>query len=160
MVLYIYILQIGNPLLELNNDLNSMDDYSWSHGLISDDVYELLTKVCNSSQIFRGRFIADSLSPACKSVLSQRSKEMKNTVDFYNVLGNDHCIEGHSQMATLYEPQRSRIQALLTLSLHSQPDALGDHHDQVNFTHVHVCLIIASSHLKCKISLRSYTNLQ
>ena len=48
-----FVLQIGNPLLEITVNLNSRDEYYWSHGLISDAVYELLTKDCNASQIWR-----------------------------------------------------------------------------------------------------------
>jgi serine carboxypeptidase-like clade 2 len=121
-------LQIGNPLLEFNTDFNSVDEYYWSHGLISDGVYELLTKFCNGSQILRGS-IRGFLSPACIFVTIQLQKELSNTVDMYNVIGNDHCPENQSQMVALYEPLSSRIQALL--SPHSQPNALGE---QVKFT--------------------------
>lgn len=123
------LLQIGNPLLEFNTDFNSVDEYYWSHGLISDGVYELLTKVCNGSEILRAAITREFLSPACTFVLLQRQKELNNTVNVYNVIGNDHCLEKQSQMAALYEPLSSRIQALL--SPHSQPNALGE---QVKFT--------------------------
>lgn len=123
------LLQIGNPLLEFNTDFNSVDEYYWSHGLISDGVYELLTKVCNGSEILRAAITREFLSPACTFVFLQRQKELNNTVNVYNVIGNDHCLENQSQMAALYEPLSSRIQALL--SPHSQPNALGE---QVKFT--------------------------
>ena len=121
-------MQIGNPLLEFNTDFNSVDEYYWSHGLISDGVFELLTKVCNGSEILRGN-IREFLSPACIFVAIQLQKELSNTVDMYNVIGNDHCLEKQSQMAALYGPLSSRIQALL--SLPSQPNALDE---QVKFT--------------------------
>ncbi|GLT71305.1 hypothetical protein SLA2020_433360 [Shorea laevis] len=114
---------IGNPLLEFNTDFNSVDEYYWSHGLISDGVYELLTQVCNRSEIIRGNR-RNSLSPACFFVAIQLQKELENSVDVYNVIGNDHCLENQSQMASLYQPLSSRIQALLPL--HSQPNALGE----------------------------------
>jgi serine carboxypeptidase-like clade 2 len=122
-------LQIGNPLLEFNTDFNSVDEYYWSHGLISDGVYELLTKVCNGSEILRGN-IGGFLSPACIFVAIQLQKELSNTVNMYNVIGNDHCLDNQSQMVALYEPLSSRIQA--SLSPHSQQNALGD--KQVKFT--------------------------
>ncbi|GLT71297.1 hypothetical protein SLA2020_433280 [Shorea laevis] len=112
---------IGNPLLEFNTDFNSVDEYYWSHGLISDGVYELLTQVCNGSEMSRG-VIRNSLSRACIFVAIELQKELENSVDMYNVIGNDHCLENQSQ--TLYQPLRSRIQALLPL--HSQPNALGE----------------------------------
>uniref|UniRef100_A0A2N9HD24 Uncharacterized protein n=1 Tax=Fagus sylvatica TaxID=28930 RepID=A0A2N9HD24_FAGSY len=46
-------ISIGNGLLDFSTDFNAGDEYYWSHGLISDVVYQLLTKVCNGSELMR-----------------------------------------------------------------------------------------------------------
>ena len=40
-----FVLQIGNPLQEFAVNLNSRDEYYWSHGLISDVVYEFSLRI-------------------------------------------------------------------------------------------------------------------
>ncbi|KAF2308114.1 hypothetical protein GH714_035376 [Hevea brasiliensis] len=63
---------IGNPLLEYNTDLNSEGDYYWSHTFISDAAYELISSVCNTSQLWRER-MRGSLSAACRAERCARS---------------------------------------------------------------------------------------
>ena len=122
-------MQIGNPLLDYINDLNSEDGYYWSHGLIFDFVYELLTKVCNSSKLFR-EYTEGSMSLACAFVNTQVSNALIDYIDQYNVIG-DVCLSSvQSQIDMLYHPIRSRLQILS--SLHSKSDALSQ---QVKFTH-------------------------
>ncbi|GMY19410.1 serine carboxypeptidase-like 45, partial [Fagus crenata] len=109
----------GNPLLDYINDFNSQDGYYWSHGLISDFVYELLTKVCNSSKLFREN-IEGSMSPACAFVNTQVSNALIDYIDQDNVIG-DVCLSSvQSQINMLYHPIRSRLQTLS--SLHSKSD--------------------------------------
>ncbi|GMY20328.1 serine carboxypeptidase-like 45 [Fagus crenata] len=113
---------IGNPLLEFAVNLNSRDEYYWSHGLISDVVYELLTKDCNASQIWRSA-IRGFQSRACTFVMSQLEKELSNFIDPYNVIG-DVCLSySQTQMDMLYQPLNSRFQTFS--SLHSQSDVLS-----------------------------------
>lgn len=92
-------LQIGNPLLEFNTDFNSRAEFFWSHGLISDDTYEIFTTVCNYSQI-RRQYQSGSLSLPCSAVNSQVSREVSKYVDAYDVT-LDVClssIESQSQV--------------------------------------------------------------
>ncbi|KAK7844868.1 serine carboxypeptidase-like 45 [Quercus suber] len=124
---------IGNPLLEFAVDFNSPDEYYWSHGLISDGVYALLTKSCNSSQIMRGA-IRGFLSSTCTSVYIELAKELTDYIDRYNVIG-DVCLSSiQSQMDMLYQPLRSRFQYLT--SLNSESDALSQ---QESIKEVDVC---------------------
>ncbi|XP_030927225.1 serine carboxypeptidase-like 45 [Quercus lobata] len=124
---------IGNPLLEFAVDFNSPDQYYWSHGLISDGVYELLTKSCNSSQIMRGA-IRGFLSSTCTSVYTELAKELTDFIDRYNVIG-DVCLSSiQSQMDMLYQPLRSRFQYLT--SFNSESDALSQ---QESIKEVDVC---------------------
>ena len=132
-----FIMQIGNPLLEFAVDFNSPDEYYWSHGLISDGVYELLTKSCNSSQIMRGA-IKGFLSSTCTSVYTELAKELTDFIDRYNVIG-DVCLSSiQSQMDMLYQPLRSRFQYLT--SLNSESDALSQ---QVKF------IYLVKTHVMC-----------
>ncbi|KAH8506724.1 hypothetical protein H0E87_013502 [Populus deltoides] len=90
---------IGNPLLEFNTDFNSRAEFFWSHGLISDDTYEIFTTVCNYSQI-RRQYQSGSLSLPCSAVNSQVSREVSKYVDAYDVT-LDVClssIESQSQV--------------------------------------------------------------
>ncbi|KAF5480528.1 hypothetical protein F2P56_001270 [Juglans regia] len=112
---------IGNPLLEFATDFNAPDEYYWSHGLISDAVYSLLRKYCNSSQIIR-EAINGFLSPACAAVYTQRSRELSRSIDTYYVIG-DVCVQapGQSQVEALYHPLKSRFETLSYF--HSLSDA-------------------------------------
>ena len=98
------ILQIGNPLLDFTIDLTWPYEYYWSHGLISDDIYQLVTKVCNgSAQIMRGIINQEgSDESACIAVLL-RIKQLTDTTDPFDVTG-DICLSPvKSQMDMLYK---------------------------------------------------------
>ncbi|KAF7148356.1 hypothetical protein RHSIM_Rhsim03G0035200 [Rhododendron simsii] len=75
---------IGNPLLEFNTDFNSKGDYLWSHGLVSDDTYQLFNNACNYSQI-RRQAQNDGLTPVCSQVSKQASREISKFIDRYDV---------------------------------------------------------------------------
>ncbi|KAG5556020.1 hypothetical protein RHGRI_006604 [Rhododendron griersonianum] len=75
---------IGNPLLEFNTDFNSKGEYLWSHGLVSDDTYQLFNNACNYSQI-RRQSENGALTPVCSQVSKQASREISKFVDIYDV---------------------------------------------------------------------------
>ncbi|KAL9361309.1 hypothetical protein Peur_044094 [Populus x canadensis] len=75
---------IGNPLLEFNTDLNAQDHFYWSHGLISDSTYQLLTSVCNNSKLMR-EAITGTVSSACFGVYTLVQKELSESIDPYDV---------------------------------------------------------------------------
>ncbi|KAI8562537.1 hypothetical protein RHMOL_Rhmol03G0043500 [Rhododendron molle] len=85
---------IGNPLLEFNTDFNSTGEYYWSHGLISDDTYQLFNDVCNYSQI-RRQAQNDALTPVCSGVFNQASGEISKFIDGYDQETQkvDVCVE-------------------------------------------------------------------
>ncbi|KAL6272485.1 hypothetical protein ACE6H2_023177 [Prunus campanulata] len=76
---------IGNPLLDFNNDFNSVAEYYWSHGLISDATFESFTSVCNYSQIIRQIINTGTLSPTCAAVSNQVQTEVSGFIDQYDV---------------------------------------------------------------------------
>lgn len=78
-------MQIGNPLLDFNNDFNSVAEYYWSHGLISDATFESFTSVCNYSQIVRQIINTGTLSPTCAAVSNQVQTEVSDFIDQYDV---------------------------------------------------------------------------
>jgi serine carboxypeptidase-like clade 2 len=48
MVLYIFFsIKVGNPLLDWNMNFKGAVDYYWSHGLMSDEVFDNITRHCN-----------------------------------------------------------------------------------------------------------------
>ncbi len=85
------ILQLGNPLLHFDTDLNSQAEFYWSHGIISDDSYELFNFVCNKSRLLKEAFNRN-LSESCSQVNTEVSKELSTSIDRHNVL-SDMC--GH-----------------------------------------------------------------
>ncbi|KAF3457501.1 hypothetical protein FNV43_RR02159 [Rhamnella rubrinervis] len=87
---------LGNPLLEFNTDLNAEDEYNWSHGVISDFSYQLLTSYCNTSRMTR-ESIRGNLSDSCSFVDAQISKELSDFIDSYDVIG-DVCISSNSSL--------------------------------------------------------------
>ncbi|KAB5551678.1 hypothetical protein DKX38_008989 [Salix brachista] len=88
---------IGNPLLEFNTDLNARDHFYWSHGLISDSTYQLLTSVCNNSKLIR-EAIARSVSTACFGVYTLVQQEVSELIDPYDVTGDVCLSSNHSQL--------------------------------------------------------------
>ncbi|XWS58978.1 hypothetical protein CRYUN_Cryun08bG0080900 [Craigia yunnanensis] len=113
---------IGNPLLEFVTDMNSADQYYWSHGLISDSVYELLISFCNSSRLMR-EAIRMSFSSDCLSVFSEVATELTKSIDRYDVIANVCLSSGQSPMSIFRHPLLSGSQHLS--SLHSQADGLS-----------------------------------
>ncbi|XP_015897984.3 serine carboxypeptidase-like 45 isoform X1 [Ziziphus jujuba] len=85
---------IGNPLLDFNNDFNAEDEFNWSHGVISDFAYELITSYCNTSRLTR-ESIRGNLSDACSIVYEQISGEFSDFIDGYDVIA-DVCIASNS----------------------------------------------------------------
>ncbi|KAG2716096.1 hypothetical protein I3760_03G108100, partial [Carya illinoinensis] len=104
---------IETPLLEFAIDFNAPNEYYWSHGLISDAVYSLLSKYCNSSLMMREAINGGFLSPACTVVDTQLSRELSQSINIYYVIG-DVCEQssGQSQVETLYHPLQSRVETL------------------------------------------------
>ena len=115
-------MQIGNPLLEFVTDMNSADQYYWSHGLISDSAYELLISFCNSSRLMR-EAIGRSFSSDCLSVYSEVATELTKSIDRYDVIADVCLSSGQSPMSIFSHPLLSGPQHLS--SLHSQADGLS-----------------------------------
>ncbi|KAF2289235.1 hypothetical protein GH714_031318 [Hevea brasiliensis] len=113
---------LGNPLLDFSTDLNSQGDYYWSHGLISDSTYKLITAICNTSQRVR-EHISGSSSVACKAVNAQLSKEIPDAIDNYDVTA-DVCVSyGQSQLRVYNHPLRPRFHfSLFSESLGESPN--------------------------------------
>lgn len=100
---------IGNPLLEFNTDLNAQDHFYWSHGLISDSTYQLLTSVCNNSKLMR-EAITGTVSSACFGVYTLVQKELSESIDPYDVTG-DICLSSNQSQLKIFNQQllRSRL---------------------------------------------------
>ncbi|CAN0887511.1 Serine carboxypeptidase-like 46 [Linum grandiflorum] len=65
---------IGNPLLEFDTDMNGEGKFYWSHGLISDHTYHLVTTICNTSQLWRETMLG-TLSKPCRIVAERIQDE-------------------------------------------------------------------------------------
>ncbi|GLT88069.1 hypothetical protein SLE2022_061110 [Rubroshorea leprosula] len=130
---------IGNPLIEFNNDLNSVDEYYWSHGLISDSAYELVKSLCNNSQFTR-EAIKGTLSPACAEVDSKVFEKISNSIDTYDVIA-DVCLSSSngSQTSLLSQPAWSRSRLRYISSLMSQDTVLNQPQGASGKEEVDVC---------------------
>ncbi|XP_057982275.1 serine carboxypeptidase-like 45 [Malania oleifera] len=91
---------LGNPLLDFEIDFNSVAEFWWSHGLISDSTYELFRSDCNFSQFMREYAITGSLSRKCYGVITQSINEVGNSTDTYDVT-LDVCLPTDSRAAHL-----------------------------------------------------------
>ncbi|XP_021823548.1 serine carboxypeptidase-like 45 [Prunus avium] len=118
---------IGNPLLEFSTDINAEDLFYWSHGLISDAAYGLLTSVCNSSQLLR-ETIAGSPSAACSDVITQVSQELSNSVDKYYVTGDICLSPPFPTKLELLNPLRSNFR---TSAFHRSRAEAGNYNQQL-----------------------------
>ncbi|XP_061358868.1 serine carboxypeptidase-like 45 isoform X2 [Gastrolobium bilobum] len=98
---------IGNPLLEFNTDANSRAEFLWSHGLISDATYELFTRACNYSTIFRITRIQNrNLSGVCARVNKLVSTEVNKYTDTFDVT-LDVCLSSVDQQAYALNLQKT-----------------------------------------------------
>ncbi|KAL3634732.1 hypothetical protein CASFOL_021786 [Castilleja foliolosa] len=89
-------LAIGNPLLDFNTDFNSVSEYLWSHGVISDSTFHDLTFVCNYSEYRRQSQIIGTLTPDCDKVINQVLSEKSKFVNLYDVT-LDICPSSHQE---------------------------------------------------------------
>ncbi|CAK7340264.1 unnamed protein product [Dovyalis caffra] len=120
---------IGNPLLEFNTDFNAQDHYYWSHGLISDSTYQLLTSVCNNSKLMR-EAMTGTVSTACFGVYIKVEKELSGSVDLYDVTA-DVCLSSNQSQFKIFNQQlsRSRLHEYLSPQVYPQvlqPDSFKD----------------------------------
>lgn len=100
--------QIGNPLLDLVNDFNARDKFMWSHGVISDSAYMLLSSICNTSRFYQEIF-QGFISSDCIFVFSEVSKQLSPLIDDYNVIGDVCSLTAKSQPSVLLHPLSSFI---------------------------------------------------
>ncbi|KAG8649015.1 hypothetical protein MANES_08G061300v8 [Manihot esculenta] len=113
---------LGNPLLDFSTDLNSQGDYYWSHGLISDSTYKLITTTCNTSQLAREEIVRGSASVACKAVRNQLTKEIPDEIDNYDIIADVCESFGKARLSAYNHPLRPRFHvSLLSQSLEEDP---------------------------------------
>ncbi|XP_020113889.1 serine carboxypeptidase-like 33 isoform X4 [Ananas comosus] len=67
---------VGNPETNDYYDYKGLAEYAWSHAVVSDQVYELINKVCD--------FRADNWSKACMDAMGIVMKQY-HLIDFYNI---------------------------------------------------------------------------
>lgn len=70
-------LQMGNPFLDIDISISN-DEFLWSHGLISDETYQLTQSMCNNSKRWRETYVLNNLSEDCQYVLSKVKSETRN----------------------------------------------------------------------------------
>ncbi|XP_027349818.1 serine carboxypeptidase-like 45 isoform X2 [Abrus precatorius] len=98
---------IGNPLLEFNTDFNSRSEFFWSHGLISDSTYEVLTRVCNYSTI-RRQIQNGNLGGVCATSNNLLYTEVSKYIDEYDVT-LDVCLSSVNQQVYVLNQLTQKI---------------------------------------------------
>ncbi|KAL3637118.1 hypothetical protein CASFOL_019417 [Castilleja foliolosa] len=93
---------MGNPLLEFATDFNGVSEYMWSHGMISDNTFDQLNRVCNYSNIRRLNDKTINPTPECSRVKELVLSETSKYIDTFDVT-LDVClhttsIQSQSQM--------------------------------------------------------------
>ncbi|KAG5055013.1 hypothetical protein JHK85_007523 [Glycine max] len=99
---------IGNPLLDFDTDMNAVDEYYWSHGIISDYAYKIRTSLCNSSRVLR-EYFSGQISKDCLVAAQKVSEEYSftNFIDPYYVVGEKCLSYNVSQAGFLRETLNS-----------------------------------------------------
>lgn len=75
---------IGNPLLDFVTDLNSREEFLWSHGLVSDPTYNMMKTRCNYSSLLR-EAVRGTVSSTCEQIYSIVSMEISKYINKYDV---------------------------------------------------------------------------
>ncbi|KAL1565411.1 Serine carboxypeptidase-like 34 [Salvia divinorum] len=78
-------IMIGNPAIDSETDQSGMIDYAWHHAVISDGLYEEITKNCN--------FKLQNVSENCNSSF-QKYVEVYNIIDMYS-LYTPKCVDSN-----------------------------------------------------------------
>ena len=104
---------MGNPLLEFDTDFGSRGLFLWSHGLISDDAYNLAISTCNISQLLRGSIAQSNLSAACSRVSDLLSAEISPSIDFGDVTADICVTSGESKVGF---SQNHQLKSIFQLS--------------------------------------------
>ncbi|XP_043705168.1 serine carboxypeptidase-like 45 [Telopea speciosissima] len=84
---------LGNPTLDFTTDFDSVADYLWSHGLITDSTFEELTSSCTYSQ-FMKEYTRKNLSLVCEIVITHFENELNifNISDLLYGVTFDQCV--------------------------------------------------------------------
>lgn len=76
--------QIGNPLLNLDQDVSSVYEFFWSHGMISEEIYETIENQCNfEDYTFVG---SHNESDACNNAINEAYVTVSDYINPYDVI--------------------------------------------------------------------------
>ncbi|GLJ42537.1 hypothetical protein SUGI_0881930 [Cryptomeria japonica] len=93
---------IGNPYVDIEISINN-GEFQWSHGLISDETYQLTQTICNNSKSWIEMFVDQNTSESCNNVFDKVHEEIGN-IDYYDVtLGI--CLDESSSSSQLSKLQ-------------------------------------------------------
>lgn len=82
-ILNLTAIAIGNPALDSTIDSESLVPYSWTHGLITYQLAEVITKYCN--------FSADTFSTECNDAWEEAAHQLGNYINPYDIIV-DICV--------------------------------------------------------------------
>ncbi|KAI4300908.1 hypothetical protein L6164_034235 [Bauhinia variegata] len=124
---------IGNPLLDLDIDVNSVEEYYWSHGIISESAYKTRISLCNSSRLNR-EFIGGQISLDCVLAINRVADEYSfiSAIDPYYIIG-DKCLSYNlSQANFLSELLNLRLSKFIQAQNLQQTNELDQQLDSCN----------------------------
>uniref|UniRef100_A0A2P2MCW3 Uncharacterized protein MANES_08G061300 n=1 Tax=Rhizophora mucronata TaxID=61149 RepID=A0A2P2MCW3_RHIMU len=108
---------VGNPLLEFETDENSRALFYWSHGIISDEAYELSSATCNISQLYREKLTSTNFSGPCRHLFNIIANQTER-IDGYDVTA-DVCETSGGSQAEIFRNKLMKPRFQLFHSLQS-----------------------------------------
>ncbi|XP_057866751.1 serine carboxypeptidase-like 45 [Cryptomeria japonica] len=77
---------IGNPFFDIDISINN-GEFMWSHGLISDETYQLTQTICNNSRLWTEKYLDQNTSEACNNTFKKVYAESGDINDYDVTLG-------------------------------------------------------------------------
>ena len=78
------LLQIGNPLLNLDRDAQATYEFFWSHGMISDEVWFAITRDCNFDDYVLTN--PHNVTKSCNEAIADANGIVGEYINNYDVL--------------------------------------------------------------------------
>ncbi|GLJ42539.1 hypothetical protein SUGI_0881950 [Cryptomeria japonica] len=126
---------MGNPYVDIEISINN-DEYQWSHGLISDETYQLTQTICNNSRFWIEQYVDQNTSDACSDIYYKKIDEI-GAINIYDVtLGN--CLSNNApktQLSKLQEGKKSNVENGINLCSGDIIDTYLNTYDVQNVIH-------------------------
>lgn len=93
---------MGNPYVDIEISIKN-DEYQWSHGLISDETYQLTQTICNNSRLWIENYVYQNTSEVCNNIFYKKIAEIGD-INMYDVTLDD-CLSNNAPQTQLSKLQ-------------------------------------------------------